>query len=172
MQHRRSVVPVEHRVAEAVEHRRPDDLVAEERRLEHRDGREGRLDITQVRLLALAPPPEVAVHLGWEHAIHHDGVGQVAVEVEVSERPPGLVDDHPIGVHHQPDRDVLVVAQDLVHSDQVPHEPLDVVEHRVAREREVEHRPRERPRGRQDRRALREDLLQPPPGDVGERQQP
>ena len=44
-----------------------------------------------------------------------------------------LGDDHPVGRHHQPHRDALAVAQDLVHRDQVAHEPLDLGEHRARR---------------------------------------
>ena len=66
---------------------------------------------------------------------------------------------------------LLGVAQDLVHGDEVAHQALDVVEDRVAGQRDVEHRARERPRRRHELRRLREDLLQPPARDVGEREQ-
>ena len=38
---------------------------------------------------------------------------------QVGERPHRLGDHHPVGRHHEPDRDRLAVAQDLVHRDQV-----------------------------------------------------
>ena len=47
------------RVAEAVEHRRADDLLAEVRRAQHRHRREGGLDLVERRELALAPGAEV-----------------------------------------------------------------------------------------------------------------
>ena len=39
-----------------------------------------------------------------EDPVDDHGVGQVAVEVEVGEGALGLLDHHPVGVHHQPDR--------------------------------------------------------------------
>ena len=68
-------------------------------------------------------------------------------------------------------RDVRAVAQDLVHGDQVAHERPDLGEHRLARERHVEQRPGQRPRRGDDLVLAREDLLQPPARDVGEREQ-
>ena len=167
----RRVVAAEDRVAEAVEHRRADDLLLEVRRLQDRDRRERVADGDQLRLLAVAPGAEVVADLGAEDAVDDDRVGQVPVQVEVGERAPRLVDDHPVRGHHQSHADVLVVAEDLVHRDQVAHEPLDVVEDLVARQRHVEHRAGERPRGVEDPALLREDLVQPPARDVREREQ-
>src|SRR5947207_10436333 len=77
VQHLRRVAIAEQLVAEAVEHRRPDDLLVEERRPQHRHGRERGLDLAQVLLLALAPAAEVVADLGGEDAVHDDRVGQV-----------------------------------------------------------------------------------------------
>ena len=63
---------------------------------------------SQLLLLALAPGAEVRADLRGEDAVDDHRVGQVAVEVQVGEGPPRLVDDHPVGGHHQPHRDVLV----------------------------------------------------------------
>ena len=65
-----------------------------------------------------------------------------------------------------------MVAQDLVHRDEVGHEPLDVVEDLSRREADVEHRAGQRTRRSQQRPLLRRDLLQPPARDVREGQQP
>ncbi len=64
------------------------------------------------------------------------------------------------------------VPEDLVHRDQVGREPLDVIEHGAGRQRDVQHRPGQRRRGRQDRALERHDLLEPPARGVGEGQQP
>ena len=162
----------EERVAEAVEHRRADDLLLEVRGLQHGHGGERVAHGGQLLLLALAPRAEVVADLGAEDAVDHDRVGQVPVQVEVGERAPRLVDDHPIRGHHQPHRDVLVVAQDLVHGNQVANETLDVVEDLGARQRDVEHGAREGAGGVEDPALLGKDLVQPPARDVGKRQQP
>jgi hypothetical protein len=91
--------------AEAVEHVRADDLLAEVRRAQHGHGGEGGLDLVERLELALAPGAEVGPDLLGEDAVDDHGVGQVAVEVQVGEGPPGLVDDHPVGRHHQAHRD-------------------------------------------------------------------
>ena len=49
---------------------------------------------------------------------------------------------------------------------------LDVIEHGLGGEGDVEQRARDRARGREDLALHREHLVQPPAGDVGERQQP
>ena len=79
--------------------------------------------------------------------------------------------DHPVGVHHEADRGVLAVAEDLVHRDQVAHEPLDVVEDVLAGQRDVEEGAGERARGADQPLLPRQHLLEPPAGDVGEGQQ-
>ena len=81
------------------------------------------------------------------------------------------LDHHPVGVHHQPDRGVLAVAEDLVHRDHLAHQPLDLGEHVLARHLDVDH-PRDRLRGADQAALPREHLLQPPVGDVGEAEQP
>ena len=66
----------------------------------------------------------------------------------------------------------LAVAEDLVHRDQVLDEALDLAEHPLVGQRDVEERARERPRGGQQRALAPEHLVEPPARDVGEREQP
>ena len=80
-----------------------------------------------------------------------------------------LGDDHPVGRHHEPDRRALGVAQQLVHRDQVLHQPLDLAERALVGELEIEERPRQRPRRRQQRALAPEHLVEPPLRRVGER---
>ena len=68
-------------------------------------------------------------------------------------------------------RGPCAVAEDLVHGDQVLREPLDVGEHGVARQRDVQQRAGERCRGRQELAFDREDLVDPPAGDIGKGEQ-
>ena len=164
---------LEQRLAQPVEHRRADDLLLEVRRLQHRHGREARLH--ELELLALDRPPgaEVAaLDLLREDAVHDHRVGQVAVQRQVGERPHRLGDDHLVGRHHEPDRDRLAVAQDVVHGDQVLDQPLDLGEHPLVGQRDVEERLRQRPRRGQQRPLAPEHLVEPPARDVGEREQP
>ncbi len=79
--------------------------------------------------------------------------------------------DHPIGVHDQPDRGELSIAEDLVHRDQIPDQALDLIEHVVARQRHVQEGARKRSRRGEQAAFPREDLFEPPAGDVGEREQ-
>ena len=66
---------------------------------------------------------------------------------------------------------MLVVAQELVHRQQVLDQAADLGERRAAGERHVEHAARDRRRRRHDLLLPGKDALQPPAGDVGERQQ-
>ena len=141
-------------------------------RAQHRHGRERRTHELQVLLLNPAPRREVVADVGGKNAVDDHCVGQIAVQVQVGERPHRLADHHLVRVHHEPDRRALAVAEDLVHRDQVLRQPLDVGEHGLARQRDVEQRAGERTRGGEDLALHREHLLDPPPGDVGERQQP
>ena len=115
--------------AELVEHRRPDHLLGEVVRGEDRHRREAVADLGQPLALARLPLAEVAAgELLREDPVDDHGIGHVAVEVEVGEGPLRLLDHHPVGVHHQPDRGVLAVAEDLVHRDQVADQALDLGE--------------------------------------------
>ena len=53
-------------------------------------------------------------------------------------RAAGLIDDHLVRGHHEPDRRVLGVGEDLVHRDQVGHQPLDLGDGLAARQADVE----------------------------------
>ena len=93
------------------------------------------------------PGAEVALgQLVGEHAVHDHGVGQVAVQVQVGERPHRLGDDHPVRRHHQPHRYPRSVAQQLVHRHQVADEPLDLGHDLLVGQLDVEEHPRERAR--------------------------
>ena len=67
---------------------------------------------------------------------------------------------------------MLGVAQQLVHRDQVRHEPLDLAERALVGQLEVQERPRQRPRGGEQRVLAPEHLVQPPLRRVREREQP
>ena len=170
---RAGVRALEQRLAEAVEHRRAEHLLLEVGRAQHRHGGEAGLDELELLALDLPPGAEVAaLDLLGEDAVDHHGVGQVAVQRQVGEGPHRLRDDHAVGRHHEPDRHRGAVAEDLVHRDQVLDQALDLAEHLLVGQRDVEERARERPRGGQQRALAAEDLVEPPARDVGEREQP
>jgi len=79
---------VEQLGAEAVEHLGADDLLGEVAGEQQRDRREPLAD--GLELLALTVPPGAEVGVGelfGEDPVDDDGVGQVAVQVQVGERP-------------------------------------------------------------------------------------
>ena len=67
---------------------------------------------------------------------------------------------------------MLGVAQQLVHRDEVRHEPLDLAERALVGQLEVQERARERARGGEQRVLAPEHLVQPPLRRVREREQP
>ena len=173
VQDRGGVQVAERLVPETIEHGRAADLLGEVRRAQHRDGGERRRHVLQLLLLALAPAVEVRADLRGEDAVHDDRVDREAVEVEVGERPPRLVDREALGRHDETDGHALGVAQHVAHRQHAADDAGHVGDRVVVGQRDVEHRTGERPR-RVERAALvrGDDPVQPPARDVREREQP
>ena len=118
------------------------------------------------------PGGEVAVpHLAGHQAVGDDGVGDVAVEVEVGEGSLRFLDDHFLRVEHQPHRRLLGIGQQGFHTIQLQDQFLHSIEKIIVGDGKVHHGAQDGP-GQLYRFLLnREDLLQVPTGYIGHGQQ-
>ena len=112
---RRWVVVAEEALRQVAQPVDPDDLVLQERRREHGSGENASFDPAPVPPLRRLPAREVAVGDGLgQQPVADDGVGDVAVEVEIGEAALRLLDDHLLRVDDQPHRRDLAIGEEVV----------------------------------------------------------
>ena len=114
---------------------------------------------------------QLVMELAWQQPVHDDCVGHVTEKAQVRVRALGLLDDHLLQVQHDAHRRDLRIGEDLAHSVEVEQEVFQRRVDLVRRQGHAHHRLQHRSRHPHRAARPRIDLVEPPFGRIGEREQ-